>query len=227
MDYTIQYTGKGDYIVRETMTTRERGRFSTEEEARAFVTAQRDRDDAAAVEREKRERDDIAYNASTPSLNEAQLTWQEWRTWFYGAMTTAARDTAQMKRAMGMKEAQYAGWPSFERQRDAMTEAEREDRAAAELYQRAVALDTRIKDARRARDTASLAEDLAETIAMIEDMRRFFPGTGIPSPKRGRGGTAPNTSLVLTEDELGFISEKFGGSKSAAIHAALAKLMTE
>ena len=39
-----------------------------------------------------------------------------------------------------------------------------------------------------------------------------------------QGGTAPNASLILTADELAFIEERFGGSKSAAIHAALAAL---
>lgn len=39
-----------------------------------------------------------------------------------------------------------------------------------------------------------------------------------------RGGTAPNASLILTADELAFIEAQFGGSKSAAIHAALAAL---
>ena len=39
-----------------------------------------------------------------------------------------------------------------------------------------------------------------------------------------RSGTAPNASLILTPAELAFIDERFGGSKSAAIHAALAAL---
>ena len=38
-------------------------------------------------------------------------------------------------------------------------------------------------------------------------------------------GTAPNTSLILTEAELEFIAGNFSGSKSAAIHAALGELM--
>ena len=45
---------------------------------------------------------------------------------------------------------------------------------------------------------------------------------GEPTP---RSGTAPNTHLVLSEDELAFIEECFEGSKSAAVHAALALLM--
>lgn len=42
--------------------------------------------------------------------------------------------------------------------------------------------------------------------------------------RRTRGGTAPNASIVLTPDEMAFINERFSGSKSAAIHAALAAL---
>lgn len=38
-------------------------------------------------------------------------------------------------------------------------------------------------------------------------------------------GTRPNTSIVLTADELAFIAHKFNGKKSAAIHAGLRLLM--
>ncbi len=38
-------------------------------------------------------------------------------------------------------------------------------------------------------------------------------------------GTPPNTSIVLTPAELEFINAQFGGSRSAAIHAALSALM--
>lgn len=38
-------------------------------------------------------------------------------------------------------------------------------------------------------------------------------------------GTPPNTSLVLSKEELAFIAQHYNGSKSAAIHAALKLLM--
>ena len=38
-------------------------------------------------------------------------------------------------------------------------------------------------------------------------------------------GTKPNTSIVLTPAELEFIESQFGGSRSAAIHAALSAIM--
>ena len=41
----------------------------------------------------------------------------------------------------------------------------------------------------------------------------------------GTSGTPPNTSIVLTPAELEFIESQFGGSRSAAIHAALSALM--
>lgn len=39
--------------------------------------------------------------------------------------------------------------------------------------------------------------------------------------KRSRAGTPPNTSLVLSADELEFISQEYGGEKSRAIHDGL------
>ena len=38
-------------------------------------------------------------------------------------------------------------------------------------------------------------------------------------------GTAPNTSIVLTETEIDYINRRFGGRKSAAIHQALEDMM--
>lgn len=43
--------------------------------------------------------------------------------------------------------------------------------------------------------------------------------------KYSRSGTPPNTSLVLSADELAFIKEQYGGDKSRAIHDGLKLLM--
>lgn len=40
-----------------------------------------------------------------------------------------------------------------------------------------------------------------------------------------RAGSKPNTSIILTDDELAFIDRRYGGSKSAAIHEGLRRLM--
>ena len=61
---------------------------------------------------------------------------------------------------------------------------------------------------------------LAENAQGIID--RYNAQFGYTTP--ASSGTAPNTSLILTPAELAFIDEQFGGSKSAAIHAALAAL---
>jgi hypothetical protein len=59
-------------------------------------------------------------------------------------------------------------------------------------------------------------DDVRSAMLSAVDLTKSIPSKN--------GGTAPNTSLVLTDDELAFIEEQFGGSKSAAIHAALAAL---
>lgn len=43
--------------------------------------------------------------------------------------------------------------------------------------------------------------------------------------KKSRAGTPPNTSLVLSDEELSFIKEHYHGEKSRAIHDGLAMLM--
>ena len=39
--------------------------------------------------------------------------------------------------------------------------------------------------------------------------------------------TAPNTSFVMSDTELSFVNEHYNGSKSAAIHAGLTRLMEQ
>ncbi len=224
MEYRIRQTRKGQYRVTD-QADREYGKFYSEAEARAFVQGRQAADAQRAQDMQQAVAAQENYNAGVPSLNEAQLTWQEWRTWFYGAMKWAAKDTAAMQRAIDMKAGEFAGRPSFEKQEGYLGEAMREDLEAQRLYARAVELDTRIKDARRNRDTAALAAALAEAPAIIEEMRPYFRGVGVPQPHSS--GTKPNASIVLTDDELRLIEQRFGGSKSAAIHAALAKLAAE
>lgn len=222
--YQYRKTARCEYRVTD-WADREWGRYATEAEA---VTAVAELEAAMVAQRQQRESAvaaDQAYQDATPMLTAAQLAWQEWRTWFYGAMRWAAKDTAAMQRAIDMKAEQFAGRPSFEKQEGYLADAMRENAEAAALYKRAVDLDTRIKNARRSRDTAALAEALAEALPLIDEMKPYFRDVGLPPPEPPkRSGTAPNTSIVLTAEELVFIEERFGGSKSAAIHAALDKL---
>lgn len=225
MEYRIRKTSKGQYRVTN-QADNELGKFSTEAEAQAFIQGRQAADEQRAQVREQAAATENAYNAGVPALNDAQLTWQEWRSWFYRAMQWSAKDTAAAQRAIDMKADEFSGRPSFERQESHLAESMREDANARELYGRAVDLDTRIKAARRAHDTAALAEALAEVPAMIDEMRPYFQGVGVPPPVHS-SGTKPNASIVLTDAELRLIEEHFGGSKSAAIHAALARLASE
>lgn len=45
--------------------------------------------------------------------------------------------------------------------------------------------------------------------------------------KPSRAGTPPNTSVVLSDKELSFIKDHYGGEKSRAIHDGLALLMNQ
>lgn len=45
--------------------------------------------------------------------------------------------------------------------------------------------------------------------------------------KKSRAGTPPNTSLVLSAEELSFIKEHYNGEKSKAIHDGLAMLISQ
>lgn len=223
-EYTIQHTAKGRFLVRD-QSFRELGQFDNEADAQVFVSAKQNDDATKVLQWQQAEAEQRAYDATVPTLREAQLTWQEWRTWFYGAMRVADRDTGRMQRAIDMQAERFAGSPSFEKHENYLTDAMREGVEAAHMYEQAVALDSRIKAARRNRDTAALAEALAEAPALIEAMRPFFGNVGVPQPSPLKSsGTAPNASVVLTEGELQMIQDHFGGSKSAAIHAGLAAL---
>lgn len=46
-------------------------------------------------------------------------------------------------------------------------------------------------------------------------------------PKPSRAGTPPNTSMVLSADELAFINQNYDGEKSRAIHDGLKLLMNK
>lgn len=226
IEYRIHKTARGQFRVTN-HADRELGKFDSEAEAQAFVAGQQAADAERLAATEATIAADFAYDASVPTLTEAQLTWQEWRNWFYGAMIWAARDTARMQRALA-RQGEFAGRYSYDKQQIYLAQAMREDLDARDLYNQALNLDRKIKDARRNRDTAALAAALAEASQLIEEMRPYFQNMGLPQPEpRKRAGTAPNTSVILTDAELRFIEEQFGGSKSAAIHEALQRLITE
>jgi hypothetical protein len=217
--YRIQETKKGDFIVRD---PGDREMFKgTEEECQEWIGHKLDTLKAQAQQAANQE----AFDNSIPDLNTLQIRWQKWRNWFYSNLQREGRRVNQMRRALDGTDSNLASYNSHEeklaRQQEELTEAE-------SLYSRAVYLDSRIKTARLGKGADILSELLVQAEVMIGEMDGYFVSVARPDDaKPKQPGTKPNTSIVLTEKELAFIDEKFGGSKSAAIHEALSRLMDE
>lgn len=146
--------------------------------------------------------------------NRMQIRWQKWKNWFHTNLKREGRRVDQMREHLDKLNSSQLNYyeQSLTDQMD-----------AAELYTRATALDSRIKQSRQEKNILALTEGLIETEAMIEQMGRFFLHQTRPDDTK-RAGSKPNASIVLTDDELAFIDRQYGGSKSAAIHAGLKQL---
>mgnify|MGYP003512897067 FL=1 len=218
--YRIQQTAKGDFIVRNP-GDREMARFDTEPEAQAWIDQRNADEQRESESRATSLAEQEQWDRATPELFDAQLRWQEFRNAYYGELQAEGRRVGRLSRMAESLDSELVGTAH---QRTNATNDQLAHRTASELYEQATALDTRIKDARRARDTEALTDALAETDALMEAMNEALPSVAAPK-KASRAGTKPNTSIVLTPEELDYIERKFGGSKSAAIHEALRRLM--
>lgn len=167
LTYTIQHTHAGDYLIRD-QADRQLARFAGETEAAAWITQRQAADAAEAAEREMHERAQAAFDESMPDLNKLQLRWQRWRNWLYDALSQESRRLSAVGRALDR--AGDGDSPSQRRREQWQQREEAEADRAGALYARAVALDDRIKAARRAQDAEALAEALAESEALIGEM---------------------------------------------------------
>jgi len=179
-DYTARFTKAGDWLVRD-YAGRERARFATESEAQAWIDTTRELSHAEQAAREQSEAEQIVYDAAIPDLNALQLRWQLWRNWFYdNLMRTDRRLDAQQRHLDSIPDGQIgepgtAGSHSYASQERHYVRDQQEQLEAHELYQRASALDTQIKTARRAHDTETLRSLLeADATRMISEMSGFF-----------------------------------------------------
>lgn len=215
--YNIQETQKGDFIVRNPGG---REMFKgTKEAAQAWI----DRKQAEFQEQAQQAVNQEAFDNVLPDLNEAQIRWQKWRNWFYGNLQREGRRVNQMRGALDRLDGSQL---SYNHHEETLTGHQEQQAEAQALYERAINLDTGIKRARQAQDSIALSSYLTEAEKMIEEMDNFFISKARPDEVK-RSGTKPNTSIVLTEKELDFIEREYGGSKSAAIHEALKRLMNE
>lgn len=219
--YRIQKTSKGDFIVRN-MGDREMARFDTESEAQDWIDQKNATETQEENERETSRTRQNAWDKTTPHLYDAQLVWQQFMHEFYNELHSESnRVRLQSRMADGLNSSSV----SAEHHRQSATEDAVKLRDAQLVYHgEATDLDTRIKEARRSQDAEQLTQALAEAETLMPRMAGMLPNI-VPPKKSPRAGTKPNTSIVLTQEELGFIERKLGGSKSAAIHEALRRLM--
>jgi hypothetical protein len=223
MKYTIQPTRAGDFIVRR-QDGREMAKLTTEAKAQTWIDQKTDGERVEAEARQQQQAGQVAFDSAVPDLNQAQIRWQTWRNWFYGEMRHEARRTSQMRKHLDSLDSNLSSYTTHEQH---LTEDQERLASAQALYEQAVALDNRIKQARYKQHAGALTEVLAEAETMIDRMNEFFPAAARPEEKSRRAGTKPNASLVLTEAELEFIDRVYGGSKSAAIHDGLRRLMAD
>jgi hypothetical protein len=219
--YTIQLTKKSDCIIRQSHDGREMARFDTEPEAQNWVDQQMAKNAAETAARERQADEQEKFNRAVPDLNKMQIRWQKWRAWFYDEMFHEERRTGQFRRHLDSLDS-----TSYNHHEQHLTTDQEQLAETKMLYAQAVNLDGRIKTARNEKNVIALFGALNEAEAIIEQMNNYFPSSARPDDKT-RSGTKPNTSLVLTDEELTFIDQKFGGRKSVAIHEALKRLMEE
>lgn len=207
LEYTIQKTKtKGDYIIRA-MGGREYARFDTEAEAHAWVVARMAADAQESAERQQRAQQQASYDNSLPALYQMQLEWQRWRTWFYGELRHESKRIAAARRALDY--APHPESPTYAGHELHLTEDMDDQERARALYDEIVVpLDTRIKTARKAKDTESLKAALLETIPVIAEMGEFFPH--VARPEKQKGGTAPDTSINLGDERKQWLRDQGG-----------------
>ena len=161
--YRLQLTHAGDYIVRG-KDGRECGRAANENEAEAIMAslvaenAERGREMTVAIEA------DQEFRTATPDLTRTQLRWQIWRSWLYDELRHEERRLHSQRNWLDRQTGDSPTLHGHET-RDAEETGELLD--GWSLYDRMVALDTRIKAARREHDHDALAAALAEAEPLV------------------------------------------------------------
>jgi len=166
--FSYHLTRRGDYLVRA-FGHRDIGRFSTEEEARQLSLAEQGKNEAAAAEREIMHNAQEAFNASVPSLNKMQLEWQRWRNEFYGALMYENKRVNASRRALDrIPEERASTSPTYPGHERRCSENEQEIYDAHQRYNRAVQLDSALKQARREKNIEALTAALHEAMAFAQ-----------------------------------------------------------
>lgn len=212
MTFTIQPTKKGAFIVRNRMGN-ELAKFDTAAAAAAHVAAleeaEREQRQASAA----RNAEQAEFDSAVADLNALQLRWQNWRNWFYGELTHEDRRLASFRNHLdNLPDDSSPAYRHHERSLSADQTAQHE---ARRLYERAVAVDREIKDARRAKNQGELERLLSEAAEpIIAAMDDYFPHIARPEEYKPipakKPGAKPNTSLYLSDEHRSWLQDQGG-----------------
>jgi len=180
IEYTIQPTHKGQFIIRNPMGN-ECAKLDTQANAETWIEQKHEQEiqdqraaDTDAAEQKK-------FNVTIPDLNKLQIRWQNWRNWFYNELVHEDRSLGSHRRALDMipdgasGEFGTSGSPSYARHEQGLTDDQITQVNAHALYERAVSVDILIKNARRSKNQSELTRLLIdEAELIIAAMNGFF-----------------------------------------------------
>lgn len=219
IEYTVQPTSKGQFIVRNPMGN-ECAKLGTQAEAEIWIERKHEQELQVETERAQAQAEQDNFNDSTPDLNMLQIRWQNWRNWFYNNLVHEDRSLAQHRHALDIipdgaqGEFGTAGSPSYARHEQRLTEDQIAQVKARTLYEQAVHVDTRIKAARRSKNQDELTRMLVENAEpLIAQMCGFFPHIAMPEEYKrlaNRPGTKPDTSLFLGNERKAWLQSQGG-----------------
>ena len=219
IEYTIQPTRKGQFIVRNPMGN-ECAKLDTRVEAEAWIERKHEQERLAEAANTQARSEQDKFDAGVPDLNKLQIRWQNWRNWFYSNLVHEDRSLGQHRRALDMipdgaqGELGTSGSPSYARHEQRLTEDQIEQEKARSLYEQAVHVDTRIKAARRSKNQDELARLLLEDAEpIIAQMSGFFPHMARPEEYKrpaNRPGTKPDISLFLGDNRKAWLQAQGG-----------------
>lgn len=229
IDYTIQPTKNGKFIVRNPMGN-ECAKLDSEEQAITWIAEKNNRELADERERKSYADEQEKFNDAVPSLNALQLRWQRWRSWFYDELVHEDRRLGREQMALdhipdgSTGEFGTTGSPTYAKHERQFTENMEAAASARSLYEKAVRLDGLIKTARREKNEDELNRLLVdEAEPIIAEMDGYFLSVARPEEykKPNKPGTKPDTSIHLGAERKAWLQSQGG------VQATIKKLIDE
>jgi len=167
--FSYHPTRRGDFLI--SGISGEVGRTASEAEAQHLCAEAQAQHDAEWAKIQQASAEHAAFNRSVPTLNQLQLEWQRWRNEYYSALMYEDKRVAASRRALDrIPDERAATSPTYAGHERRCSDQESATSEAHRLYNRAVQLDTAIKNARREKNTPRLESALSAAIAYAQSV---------------------------------------------------------